>query len=105
MQLATRRRGDALVMRDRYTGDPDDLFGIGNQWKGVAKMSRDVGIDQDVLEAFWLRQPQSVHPITRLPAADRQRKPHEVGVEVTDLVAGFEGRSVAAARLDGKALG
>src|SRR5712671_2147265 len=66
-------------------------------------MSRNVGVDQDVLEAFWLREPQCTHPVARPAAADRQRRPDEVGVEVTDLVAGFEARRVAIAGFDGKA--
>src|ERR1700675_669489 len=103
MKLATRRGGDALAIRDRYTGDPDDLFAVGNQRQHVAKMSRNVGVDQDVLEAFWLCEPQRAHPVTRLAAGDRQRKPNEVGVEVTNLVASLEGRPVAAAGFDGQA--
>src|ERR1700737_105175 len=97
MKLATGRRGDALTLRDRYTGNPHDLFAVGNQGKHVAKMSRDMSVDQDVLEPFWLRQPQWAHPVAGLALADRERRPDEVGVKVTDRVAGFEGRRVAGA--------
>src|SRR5690349_3725906 len=66
-------------------------------------MSRNVGVDQDVLEAFWLRQAQRAHPVAWLAAGDRQRKSDEVAVEVSDLVASLEGHRIAAAGCDDKA--
>jgi hypothetical protein len=65
-------------------------------------MSRDVGVDQDVLEAFGLRQAQWPHPVARPPDGDDQGQLDEVGIEVTDLVARPEGDRIAGARPDGQ---
>jgi hypothetical protein len=105
VQLAACRGGDALALGDRNTGDPDDFSAVGNHREGVTEMSRNVGVDEDVLEPFGLLEPQRPHAVARPAGGDDQRQLDEVGIEVTDLVTGPEGGRITGAGRDEKTRG
>ena len=102
MKLVACRGGDALAVGDRHAGDPDDFFLVANERQRVTAMSRNMGVDQDVLEAFCLLEPEWAHSVAWLAAGDYQWQLDEVGIDMTDLVAGPETRRIAAAGFDGQ---
>src|ERR1700694_6214987 len=75
VQRAEWRGGDALALGDRNTGDPDDFLAVGNDGQGVTEMSRDVGVDQDVLEALGVLHPEWPHPVAGPAGGGAQGEP------------------------------
>src|SRR2546421_10350133 len=103
MKLVSCRGGDALAVGDRHAGDPDDFFLVANERQRVTAMSRNMGVDQDVLEAFCLLEPEWAHSVAWLAAGDDQRQLGEGGIDMPGLGAGPENRRVAAAGFFGQA--
>src|SRR2546423_6238354 len=97
MELALCRRRYALAFGHGYTWNPDDFLSVPDHRQAVTDLSRNVRIDQDVLQAFGLLEAQRAHPVARLAGGDSEGQPNEVGVEVPDPVAGLEDRGIAAA--------
>src|SRR5207237_8368038 len=98
--LAGCRGPDALAVRDRDAGDPDDFFAVRNHGQAVTEMSRNMGVDQDVLQSFWRFLAERPHAVARVSGGHQKRQLDEVAIEVTDLVAGLEGRRITGAGRD-----
>src|SRR2546428_7343085 len=95
MELAACSGRNALALGNRYTGDPDDFFAVRDHRQAVTEMSRNMAVDQDVLQALRLTQPERAHAVTRPAGGDGQRQLDEIGIPAADLVAGLEGRWIA----------
>src|SRR5439155_5531460 len=100
VELVACRGGDALALRHRDAGDPDDFFAVRNHRQAVTEMSRNMGVDEDVLEPFGRPQAERPHPVAGLSGGHQQGQLDEVAVEVTDLVAGLERRGITGAGRD-----
>ena len=105
MQLMGGLRPDALPFGNRYTRNPSDFFTVGNDRQAVPEMTRDVGVDQDVLQSFRRRQAEWPHAVAWLAGANGERRLHEVAVEMANLITGLEAGPVAATGGRGQALG
>src|SRR5712664_3713258 len=66
-------------------------------------MSRNMGVDQDVLQPFGRLEAERSHPVAGPPGGDDERELDEVAIEVTDPVAGLERSGIAGAGRDHKA--
>src|SRR5947209_208799 len=96
MQLMGGLRPDALTFGNRYTRNPNDFFTVGNDRQAVPEMTRDVGVDQDVLHSFRRRQAEWPHAVAWLAGANGEGQLYEVAVEVANLITGLEACWVAA---------
>src|SRR5256714_3326055 len=100
MKLVSCGGGDALALGNGYAGDPDDFLLVANQGQGVTLMSRNMGVDENILETLGLPQPERAHAVARPPDRHHQRLLDEVAVEVTHLISGPEGCRIATAGFD-----
>src|SRR5438067_11372339 len=97
MELASGRRRYALAFGHGDAWNPDDFLAVRDHREAVTDLSRNMGINQDVLQPLGLLEAERTHPVARFAGADRKGQPHEVCVEVSDLVAGVERCCIAAA--------
>ena len=100
MKLVACSGRDALAIGNGYAGDPDDFFPVGNERQGVTLMSRNMGVDQNVLETLGLAEAERAHAVAGPAGSNHQRLADQVGVEVTHLSIGPEGCRIAAAGFD-----
>src|SRR5438067_6768221 len=98
MQLVGGFGGYALAFGHGYARDPHDLVTIADDGQTVAQIPGHMGVDQDVLEAFWTGQAEGAHSIPGLAGGDSQRQGDEVGIEMTDRILGLEASGIATAR-------
>src|SRR2546429_965826 len=97
MELALCRRRYALAFGHRDARNPDDFLAVRNHRQAVTDLSRNMGINQDVLPPLGLLEAKRAHPVARFAGGDRKREAYAVRIEVGDLVASLEARGVAGA--------
>src|SRR2546430_4545095 len=97
MELASCRRRYALAFGHGDAWNPDDFLAVRDHRQAVTDLSRNMGVNQDVLQPLGLLEAERTHPVSRFTGGDRKGQPHEVCVEVSDLVAGLERCWIAAA--------
>src|SRR5437899_12827790 len=97
MELAPCRRRYALAFGHGDAWNPDDFLAVGDHRQVVTDLSRNMGTNQNVLQPLGLLEAQRAHPVARFAGGDRKGQPHEVRVEVGDLVASLEASGIAGA--------
>src|SRR6266550_5744234 len=100
MKLVPCSGGDPLALGNGYAGDPDDFFPVGNERQDVTLLSRNMSVDEDVLETLGLAETERAHAVAWPAGSNHQRLLDQVGVEMTYVVIGPEGRRIAAADFD-----